>query len=86
MHELLDLDAAGEDGISNDLDEDTAEVLLCGQAACMYINEPMYVISHWATYAPAITKKQTLWLKITGGCAARSSIGHPKSSQSFDRR
>jgi hypothetical protein len=30
LYELLDLDAAGEDDIANDLDEDTAEALLCG--------------------------------------------------------
>ena len=30
LYELLDLDAVGEDDIANDLDEDTAEILLCG--------------------------------------------------------
>jgi hypothetical protein len=30
LYELLDLDAAGEDDIANDLDEDTAEALLRG--------------------------------------------------------
>ena len=30
LYELLDLDAVGEDDISNDLDEDTVEALLCG--------------------------------------------------------
>ena len=30
LYELLDLDAAGEDDIANDLDEDTVEALLRG--------------------------------------------------------
>ena len=30
LYELLDLDAAGEDDIANNLDEDTVDALLCG--------------------------------------------------------
>ena len=74
MYELLDLDAAGEDDIANDLDEDTVEALLCEYAACMCINDLMYVI-YPIGYCTSCNDEETarvtvLWLKITGSCAS----------------